>query len=683
MTREILERDPFGVTADPAAYIPRLATERALAALERGIEEGAGPILLCGPAGLGKTLLLHVLAQRLEPRLRTVVLSYAALPPAELCLWALELLGEPPSDDPEAALVAHASRLQARGSGLLLLLDDAGSMPPPTARRMAELAAGSQGALRLVGAAVDDARSGRVLAALGPEAHEIRLSTGMDPRETALYVRARLERMGASEEARRRFDTETLERISRSSGGVPRVVQQLASEVLWRRGDARARPAWALSTEPLDSGEEAMEEPEDELSPRDARLASLMDRREAGAEGEGAIWRALTGAVAARNAPAPPAAPPRIEPPAAPAPPAPTAQGATPKSVGPEATTARPVEPVAALAAAPEARPAARREPAPPAEPPPPVASPRSEGEAASRVPGPPQVAPSAPGSAASPSPTSAAPARGARPAVPARAEGGRARASAGPVRRPQAATARVRRALYVGLALATLLLGALLLLRMLPPPGATPASDGHRTAPPPPAEARAPGAPSAEEPPTPKRVEEPPPPAAQTPAASAGPVPAEAPAAPAPEPPAAAEPVAPAEPAAAPVAEPTPAAPAPAAAAPEPQAEPAAAAAAPAAEPAPAVAPPPAPSPAEAPAPPPVAAQAPPAAAVVPTIPVDVNATPWATIEIDGKSLGETPLAGVPLVPGTHRFRATFPGGRVVERDVRIDARRRRVVLP
>ena len=255
MTRELMERDPFGVTADPGAYIPRLATERALAALERGIEEGSGPLLLCGPAGLGKTLLLRVLAVRMEPRLRAVVLSYSALSPAELCIWALELLGEQPTDDPERALVAHAVRLHARGSGLLLLLDDAGSMTPATARRMAELAAESQGALRLVGAAVDDARSGRVLAALGAEAQEIRLSTGMDPRETALYVRARLERMGAGEEERRRFDAGTLERIARRSGGVPRVVQQLASELLWRRGDARVRPSWALATEPLPEDE--------------------------------------------------------------------------------------------------------------------------------------------------------------------------------------------------------------------------------------------------------------------------------------------------------------------------------------------------------------------------------------------------------------------------------------------
>jgi hypothetical protein len=49
----------------------------------------------------------------------------------------------------------------------------------------------------------------------------------------------------------------------------------------------------------------------------------------------------------------------------------------------------------------------------------------------------------------------------------------------------------------------------------------------------------------------------------------------------------------------------------------------------------------------------------------------VSVNATPWATIEIDGRLVGETPLADVPLTPGPHRFVARLPDGRVLERVV------------
>lgn len=94
------------------------------------------------------------------------------------------------------------------------------------------------------------------------------------------------------------------------------------------------------------------------------------------------------------------------------------------------------------------------------------------------------------------------------------------------------------------------------------------------------------------------------------------------------------------------------------------------------AAEPKAAASPPPA---APAPAASPRAVSAPPAA----PISVNVNADPWARVEIDGKAVGITPLAGLPLSPGEHRFRATLPDGRVIQRQVHIDADSRFVHFP
>jgi hypothetical protein len=65
------------------------------------------------------------------------------------------------------------------------------------------------------------------------------------------------------------------------------------------------------------------------------------------------------------------------------------------------------------------------------------------------------------------------------------------------------------------------------------------------------------------------------------------------------------------------------------------------------------------------------------------PAVAVSLNARPWAHIEIDGKEVGVTPLADVPLAPGLHRFRARFADGRVIERTTRVDAYRNRVVFP
>jgi hypothetical protein len=56
----------------------------------------------------------------------------------------------------------------------------------------------------------------------------------------------------------------------------------------------------------------------------------------------------------------------------------------------------------------------------------------------------------------------------------------------------------------------------------------------------------------------------------------------------------------------------------------------------------------------------------------------VQINANPWANVEVDGIDLGVTPLANIPLFAGAHSFRVRMPDGRVIERTVEIDAERR-----
>jgi hypothetical protein len=56
----------------------------------------------------------------------------------------------------------------------------------------------------------------------------------------------------------------------------------------------------------------------------------------------------------------------------------------------------------------------------------------------------------------------------------------------------------------------------------------------------------------------------------------------------------------------------------------------------------------------------------------------VQVNARPWAWIQIDGEKVGATPLVAPDLTTGPHEFEATFPDGRRERRVVEIgrDAR-------
>ena len=56
----------------------------------------------------------------------------------------------------------------------------------------------------------------------------------------------------------------------------------------------------------------------------------------------------------------------------------------------------------------------------------------------------------------------------------------------------------------------------------------------------------------------------------------------------------------------------------------------------------------------------------------------VQINASTWANVEIDGIDLGATPLANIPLFRGEHSFRIKMPDGRMIDRIIEIDAERR-----
>lgn len=239
--------------------MPRPATERALSELARAALDGGAPVALTGPLGLGKTLLLRVLAGRLAPRAQSIYLPYPALPPEGLCTWALRELGLPESANPEAALLSHARALAEAGRVLVVLLDEGAGLPVASARGLVDLCAESRGALRLVVAASDGVATGSVLAALGAGAQEVRLRAPMSAAETAAYVARRLARAGAAPALRARFGSRELARLQAASGGVPRRVHALAARL------ARGERRWDHDEESPAAAARAAAEPAEEL----------------------------------------------------------------------------------------------------------------------------------------------------------------------------------------------------------------------------------------------------------------------------------------------------------------------------------------------------------------------------------------------------------------------------------
>ena len=224
-------KDPFALTADTGLYVPRPASERAITALLAALDGEGRPAALTGPAGLGKTLMLQMVAERARRSWRPVTLQYAALSPSELCAWVLAALGENDAGSPEGALRALIEVLHETGQGLLLLVDDAGALPIETARWLGELAESCQGRLGLVVAAGDHANAGARLAALGPLV-QVRFSEPMTDAETAEYMSWRLARAGVPANVRARFDPASTRRLHAISGGNPRRLHIAAADLL-------------------------------------------------------------------------------------------------------------------------------------------------------------------------------------------------------------------------------------------------------------------------------------------------------------------------------------------------------------------------------------------------------------------------------------------------------------------
>ena len=251
--------ETFPITADPESYVQTAAAEDALEALQRGIREWRAPVVLIGATGVGKTLLLRVFEQRFASSFRVVYLPFAALPADELCTWILGLLGQSAGRDPERDLLAASLRLEGSGSALLVMLDDAGSMPVGTARRLSALLVEAEGALRLVLALAEDSRSDQMLSSFQPTAIRVELRTLINSEETARYLRAHLIRSNAPKEIRARFDPTSIRYLHRGSGGVPRVLNGLASEVARGNFSVLPRHETAPRDEPLGFGPDPFE----------------------------------------------------------------------------------------------------------------------------------------------------------------------------------------------------------------------------------------------------------------------------------------------------------------------------------------------------------------------------------------------------------------------------------------
>ena len=258
-------REAFSETSDPAAYVPRPATETALESIRQWAEsDGRGSTLaaIVGAPGLGKTLMLRVVESRMNDArdgdTRAIYLPYAGLSPTDLSIWVHGLLGRvspsaatspsgearrerdegdegeatSPEDEAREALEDLASLARSSSEPFFLLFDDADSLPAETLRALIENLPPKESRLRILMALNPDSKATRLLSSLHAFAPpEIPLRTRMSIEETEHYLRARMTWAGFPAVEIARLDDGLAHRLHSLSAGVPRALHAEASGV--------------------------------------------------------------------------------------------------------------------------------------------------------------------------------------------------------------------------------------------------------------------------------------------------------------------------------------------------------------------------------------------------------------------------------------------------------------------
>lgn len=244
-----LRQRPFPATPNVGCYYPATSHERALARLARGLDEGEGMLILTGAAGTGKTLLCHCLLDRLGKETTTAFLNaghYAGrVGLLQAMLYDLSLpyqgLGE---QELRLTLTDHLLKALAAGRPTVLVVDEAhhlGSDLLEELRLWGNLEAHSGKALQvvLVGQpALEQLLREPALAALRQRTSVRASVEPLGVAEAADYLLHHLRIAGGRPE--RILTDEAAELLARSTGGVPRLLNQAGHQALALAAEAGA-----------------------------------------------------------------------------------------------------------------------------------------------------------------------------------------------------------------------------------------------------------------------------------------------------------------------------------------------------------------------------------------------------------------------------------------------------------
>jgi type II secretory pathway predicted ATPase ExeA len=236
-----LRQRPFRPSPDLAAYYPAGGHEAALARLRQGLADDEGLLLLTGAPGLGKTLLCHVLLERLGDETTTALVTNGRVCGRagllQTLLYDLSLPHEGRAEQElRLALTDHLLQTYAAGRRTLLVVDEAQHLTPDLLEELRLLGNldGPRGpALQVLFAALPSFLDLLQLPGLAALGQRLAVRARLGPlavQEAADYLAHQLRLAGGRPE--RVLSDEALEVLARGTGGAPRLLNQAANQAL-------------------------------------------------------------------------------------------------------------------------------------------------------------------------------------------------------------------------------------------------------------------------------------------------------------------------------------------------------------------------------------------------------------------------------------------------------------------